>query len=194
MSTYDKIAWLPVCGGVTGLGLVLSYLVMRRRGLSAGLRGAAWSLLPLAAYLTGAIEMFWKMGAAIGDFAKGFVFSDRVWSGIAVAGLSLVLFVVTGGVRHRRVAAGVRGDGSPRVKRGEDSGARTQAVTAAGPLGSALATSATSREPAVTQQAAGAPAKQSSGRRSGGKAVAGGGDGDDDMKDIEDILRRRGIN
>jgi hypothetical protein len=58
MSTYDKIAWLPLCGGVTGLGLILSYLVMRRRGLGSGLRGAAWSLLPLAAYLTGAIQMF----------------------------------------------------------------------------------------------------------------------------------------
>ena len=101
MSTYDKIAWLPLCGGLTGLGLVLSYLVMRRRGLGAGLRGAAWSLLPLAAYLTGAIEMFWKMGVAIGDFAKGFVFSAEVWAGIAVAGLAVVLFVVSGPLRRR---------------------------------------------------------------------------------------------
>src|SRR5215472_8003929 len=102
MSTYDKIAWLPLCGGVTGLGLVLSYLVMRRRGLGAGLRGAAWSLLPLAAYLTGAIEMFWKMGAAVGDFAKGFVFSAQVWAGIAVTGLAVVLFVVSGPMRRRQ--------------------------------------------------------------------------------------------
>ena len=101
MSTYDKIAWLPLCGGLTGLGLVLSYLAMRRRGLGSGLRGAAWSLLPLAAYLTGAIEMFWKMGAAIGDFAKGFVFSAQVWAGIAVAGLAVVLFVVSGPLRRR---------------------------------------------------------------------------------------------
>ena len=100
MSTYDKIAWLPLCGGLTGLGLVLSYIAMRRRGLGAGLRGAAWSLLPLAAYLTGAIEMFWKMGAAIGDFAKGFVFSAQVWAGIAVAGLAVVLFVVSGPLRR----------------------------------------------------------------------------------------------
>ena len=62
MSTYDKIAWLPLCGGLTGLGLVLSYLVMRRRGLKSGMRWAAFSLLPLAAYLTGSIQMFWKMG------------------------------------------------------------------------------------------------------------------------------------
>ena len=81
MSTYDKIAWLPLCGGLTGIGLVLSYLAYRRRGLGSGLRWAAWSLLPIAAYLTGSIEMFWKMGVAIGDFAKGFAFSPRVWSG-----------------------------------------------------------------------------------------------------------------
>ena len=84
MSTYNQIAWLPLCAGLTGLGLVLSYLVMRRRGMGTGLRWAAWSLLPLAAYLTGSIEMFWKMGVAIGDFAKGFVFSPRVWSGICL--------------------------------------------------------------------------------------------------------------
>src|SRR5271170_8258211 len=106
MSTYDKIAWLPLCGGLTGLGLVLSYLVMRRRGIGSGLRGAAWSLLPLAAYLTGSIEMFWKMGVAIGDFAKGFAFSTEVWSGIAVAGLAALLFVVSGPLRRRRVKRG----------------------------------------------------------------------------------------
>src|SRR5580698_7900985 len=106
MSTYDKIWWLPICGGLTGLGLVLSYLVMRRRGLGSGLRGAAWSLLPIAAYLTGSIEMFWKMGVAIGDFATGFVFSPKVWSGIAVAGFSALLFVASGPLRRRRVKRG----------------------------------------------------------------------------------------
>ena len=106
MSTYDKIAWLPLCGGLTGLGLVLSYLAMRRRGIGTGLRWAAWSLLPLAAYLTGSIEMFWKMGVAIGDFAKGFVFSPRVWSGIALAGLAVVLFMVSGPLRRRTVKPG----------------------------------------------------------------------------------------
>ena len=120
MSTYDKIAWLPLCGGVTGLGLILSYLVMRRRGLGSGLRGAAWSLLPLAAYLTGAIQMFWKMGAAIGDFAKGFAFSPEVWSGIILAGLAVVLFTVSGPLRSRR------------VKRGNDTEATGPGTRAAG--------------------------------------------------------------
>jgi hypothetical protein len=49
MSTYNQIAWLPLAGGLTVLGLIGSWLAWRRRGVAAGLRGVAWSLLPLAA-------------------------------------------------------------------------------------------------------------------------------------------------
>src|ERR1022692_1094441 len=104
MSIYSQIAWLPLCGGLTVIGLVGSWLAWRRRGAAAGLRGAAWSLLPLAAYLTGAIEMFWKMGTAVGSFAASFIFSPRVWSGVIVAGASGLLFVVSGGLRRRRAS------------------------------------------------------------------------------------------
>ena len=101
MLTYNQIAWLPLCGGLTALGLVLTWFAFRRRGLRAGLRGVAWSLLPLAAYLTGAIEMLWKMGTAIGDFATSFVFSPEKWVGVAVTGVALVAFVVSGMMRGR---------------------------------------------------------------------------------------------
>jgi hypothetical protein len=47
MSTYNAIAWLPLCAGLTGIGLVASWFAMRKRGLASGLHGAAWSLLPL---------------------------------------------------------------------------------------------------------------------------------------------------
>jgi hypothetical protein len=99
--TYSQIAWLPLAGGLTLLGLIASWLAWRRRGAAAGLRGVAWSLLPLAAYLTGVIELLWRFGSAIASFATSFVFSLRVWSGVAVAGLALVLFVVSGGLRSR---------------------------------------------------------------------------------------------
>ncbi len=109
MSTYNAIAWLPLCAGLTGIGLVASWFAMRRRGLKAGLRGAAWSLLPLAAYLTGSIEMFWKIGTAIGTFATSFVFSMKVWSGVGVAALAAALFVVSAGGRRRKRARKARG-------------------------------------------------------------------------------------
>jgi hypothetical protein len=173
MSTYDKIAWLPLCAGLTGLGLVLSFLVMRRRGLGSGLRWAAWSLLPLAAYLTGAVEMFWKMGAAIGDFAKGFAFSAQVWAGIAVTGLAVVLFVASGPLRRRARRGQDRGQGDGAV------GARTDAT--AGP-GRELAPRTA---PVATTAPAGTPVKARKGKNAA--------DDDDDLGDVEDILRRHGI-
>ena len=177
MSTYDKIAWLPLCGGLTGLGLVLSYLAMRRRGLGTGLRWAAWSLLPMAAYLTGSIEMFWKMGVAVGDFAKGFVFSPKVWSGIALAGLAVVLFVVSGPLRGRR-----------QVKAG---GGGTKSATAAKPSAAlapatGLGTVATTAAPSAAASPLPRRAKPAKG---GGKDAPDDGIGGD----VEDILRRHGI-
>jgi hypothetical protein len=165
MSNYDKIAWLPLCGGLTGLGLILSYLVARRRGLGSGLRVAAIALLPLAAYLTGAVKMLWKMGVAIGDFAAGFVFSTRVWSGIAVAGLAVVLLVISGPLRRRSVS---QAKGKP------------PAAPARGPAGGELATRPVATAPAPAP----APAKARKARKA---------DDDDDLGDVADILRRHGI-
>jgi hypothetical protein len=171
MSTYDKIAWLPLCGGLTGLGLVLSYIALRRRGLGSGLRWAAWSLLPLAAYLTGAIEMFWKMGAAIGDFAKGFAFSAQVWSGIAVAGLAVVLFVASGPLRRRgKQSEGKQSEG----KQSQAVGGKSQGRELA-PRTPTVATTAPDRTAVKARK---------------GKTAA---DDDDDLGDVEDILRRHGI-
>ncbi len=188
MSTYNQIAWLPLCAGLTGLGLVLSWFALRRRGLGAGLFGAAWSLLPLAAYLTGSILMFWRMGVAIGDFAKGFAFSAKVWSGIAVAGLALVLFVVSSGLRRRRKAARKDADAGDALGRTAPGGAGrgTTGRGAAPALGSSAPGGALATVPAAKVPAETAKLPQR-------RKPAGADSGDDDMRDVEEILRRRGI-
>jgi hypothetical protein len=175
MSTYDQIAWLPLCAGLTGLGLVLSYVAMRRRGLGTGLRWAALSLLPLAAYLTGAIEMFWKMGVAVGDFAKGFVFSPKVWAGIALAGVAVVLFMVSGPIRRK-----VKPSQDKRAIGSSSGATRTLPAATGGQL-------ATRPDPTLAADAT-SPAK-ARGKARKGKNPAD----DDDLGDIEDILRRHGI-
>src|SRR5262249_39076856 len=100
--------WLPLAAGLTILGLVLSYLAYRRRGLRPAMMGVAVSLLPIAAYLTGAIEMLWKVGAAIGQFGTSFVFSPEKWAGIGVTGLAIALFLAAGGRQRRRAAREAR--------------------------------------------------------------------------------------
>ncbi|HEX3388629.1 MAG TPA: cellulose synthase [Streptosporangiaceae bacterium] len=111
--TYSQFAWLPLCGGLTLLGLIASWVVWRRRGAAAGLRWAAWSLLPIAAYLTHAVKMLWQIGSAIGNFATSFIFSPQVWAGVAVTGLAIVLFVVSGTLRGRSRKSGADGATRP---------------------------------------------------------------------------------
>lgn len=106
--------------------------------------GTGWSLLPIAGYLAGAIEMLWKVGAAIGQFGTGFVFSPMKWAGIGVTGLAIALFLVAG---H------------------------------AGP--------ATRRDPVPVQR----PAAPMSANGSRNAATPN----DSDIKDIKDILCKRGI-
>jgi hypothetical protein len=140
--TYSQIEWLPITAGLAILGLIVSFFLWRRRGAAAGLRGVAWSLLPVAAYLIGAIELLWRFGSAIASFASSFVFSPRVWAGIIVAIVSVLLFVVSGRLRSRaRRRSG--GQAAPKAA-GAGTGA---AATAAGKPGKAVA--APKRQPAV---------------------------------------------
>ncbi|SFJ37376.1 hypothetical protein SAMN05216275_108159 [Streptosporangium canum] len=173
--SFDQIAWLPLCAGVTGVGLVLSFLLMRRRGVVAGLRGVAWSLLPLAAFLTGALPTLWQIGTAIVGFFAGVVFNPTVWAGVAVTGLSLVLFLVTGVLRGRRTAASAE----PRTSAAGTPAAPGGPMTAGGPV----TAGGGATQPLPQRKAA--PAQKPAPAR---KPAA-----DDDFSDIEDILKRRGI-
>src|SRR6266536_2878760 len=114
MSDFDRVAWFPLCAGLTGLGLVGSWVALRRRGVGAGLRGAAWSLLPLAAYLTGVVALLWRVGTALVDWVGGFVLSPTVWAGVAVTAFAALLFAVSGMLRRRAACrAAAAGPGRP---------------------------------------------------------------------------------
>jgi hypothetical protein len=92
----------PVCLAVTIVGIVLSVLVWRKRGARSGIRGIAWSLLPLAAYLTHALGLVGRIVSAIVQFAASFVFSPGTWLGVILVGVVVVLFLVSGGIPMAR--------------------------------------------------------------------------------------------
>jgi hypothetical protein len=161
MSGYSQFAWLPLCGGLTLVGLILSWVIWRRRGAAAGLLAAAWSLLPIAVYLLGLTELLWRFGTAIASFAGSLVFSFERWIGVAVLGFAVVLFGVSRVLRSRRA-------GQPSKREGKGQRAEPGKPGVSG-----------------TSSKAVAPSSRAAG---GGKAGA-----EDDLSDIEDILRRRGI-
>jgi hypothetical protein len=147
--SVDAATWQALGLVLTLLGLVLSALVWSRRGAARGLRGVAWSLVPLAAGLTGVLRLGWEIGDSVVQWAGRLVFSPTVWLGLLVAVLSAVLFVVSGAMLRRRGPA-----------KGPAKGAAPAASS-----------------PALPRKRSSQPA----------------GSAGDDMADIEEILRKHGI-
>ena len=152
MGSIDDVSWQVLTVLLTGVGLAVSCALWRRRGAAAGLRGVAVSLLPVAALLTGTWRLVWEIGDAIGSWAVRFVFSPVVWLGVAVAGMSAILFAV-GTAMHKRGAGAHEPAGRSHKRRGQ-----------------------------------GEPARASGAGRPVAKAAV-----DDDLAEIEAILKKRGI-
>jgi hypothetical protein len=152
---------LVICLALTAAGLVAAWGRWRRKSPRAGVRMLAWAVLPMAFYLTGLADLAERIGSAFTKFGAAFVFSPKTWLGVVIAGVALLLLLVSGGlpkVPRRKGSKAVKQDGSaPEAAQGKSSG--PQALT--------TGTGRTRKQAAA--------------------------DGDDDMADIEAILRRRGI-
>ncbi|WP_236568130.1 MULTISPECIES: cellulose synthase [unclassified Nocardiopsis] len=162
----ENLTWmtgLVLGGGLTLVGLVISLVVWRARGAASGLRGVAWSLLPLVAGLLGLMNAVWQFSLSVLGILAGLLFNPLVWAGVVLAGVSVVLFVVSGVMRARGVGTRPRG----RAAKADQGGA-----AAPGPAAGSRASQA--------QVGGSAPAK-------------GGADDLSDFSDIEDLLRKRGI-
>lgn len=79
---------------ITLLGLFASWGALKKRGLASGMRGAAWSTLPLALYLTGLTKFFTDL-----------VFSPVKWAGVVLFGVGVVLYMTSGVMIRRKVDA-----------------------------------------------------------------------------------------
>jgi cytochrome c oxidase assembly factor CtaG len=155
MSTWLNVATGTTCTIVTIIGLLLSVWAWRAKGWRSGMRGIAWSLLPVVMYLTGAIRLVGRLGSAIVVFAGNFVFSPKTWLGVILFFVAAALFLATGGI--------------PLVQRGRKRQKRREARQRSGETA------------AAPSQIPAAPAESHLPQP------------DDDLGDVEEILRRRGI-
>ena len=102
----------------------------------------------------GTLEMVVEIAGSVTDWATGLVFDLFTWAGIGLAGLAVVLWVVSGFIRDRQIARG---------------------QAAGGPRSAAAPASRESLPPATPS------------RQKGGSPI------DDELADIEALLRKRGI-
>jgi len=57
----DDVTWAALTLTLTILGAIWTWLSFQRRGLASGLRAAAFTLLPLAAYLTRTLRLITRI-------------------------------------------------------------------------------------------------------------------------------------
>lgn len=143
----DDVTWGALTLTLTLVGAIWTWFAFRNRGLASGVRGAAFTLLPAAAWLTGTMEMVTEIGGSVADWATHLVFSPIVWAGVVLTGLSVVLFGVSGAMGERGLGTGSR-QARPALGRGRGDSRRD---------------------------------------RKGAPAI------DDDLADIEALLKKRGI-
>jgi hypothetical protein len=117
----EGITWAALTAALTVAGAIWTWIAFRRRGAANGLRALGFTLLPAAAWLTGTLEMVVEIAGSVTDWATGLVFDLFTWAGIGLAGLSVVLWVVSGFIRDRQLARGQAAGGSgPRKDRAPD--------------------------------------------------------------------------
>jgi hypothetical protein len=98
----DDAAWLALTAVLTVLGALWTVRQGRKHGSAAAVRGVAITLLPAALLLTGTLRLGTRIVDAVVDWATSLVFNPLLWFGVGLAGLSVVLFGVSGAMAARR--------------------------------------------------------------------------------------------
>jgi hypothetical protein len=149
----DDATWAALSLVLTLMGGGWTWYAFRNRGITAGIRGAALTLLPPAAYLTGTLEAGVRIVDVVADWGAGLVFSPSVWFGMVLLGISVTLFFLANLLGSRG-----KGGAEPEAEKRADRKKKDRPAELAQP-----------------------PAGR-------GKPVI-----DDDLAEIEAILKKRGI-
>ena len=151
----DGTTWAALTAALTVAGAIWTWIAFQRRGAANGLRALGFTLLPAAAWLTGTLEMVVEIAGSVTDWATSLVFNVMTWTGVGLAGLAMLLLVVSGFIRDRQLARAQAAGGTPATTDARPTGRRELPPTSA--------------------------------RTKGGSPI------DDEMADIEALLRKRGI-
>ena len=168
MPAVDTVL-LPLCVGLTLLGIIATGIAWRRGNKGRVLQGVALALAPVALYFSGLLRLIWNGVVAVGTWASRVIFSPAVWFGLSLLALCLVLWVVGSLVARRFPSA------AQKKKKAAVAERTTPAVAGAG-SGSRPASGVATR-----------------GKAGQGKTQPAKPPVDDDMAEIEALLKSRGI-
>ncbi|HEY3530353.1 MAG TPA: hypothetical protein VGK78_14500 [Nocardioides sp.] len=87
----NDVSWGALALALTALGGIYTWWALRHRGFAAAVRAAGITLLPIAAWMTGLLQVFGTVTNAFARFFVHLVFSPVVWLGVIVFVVAFVL-------------------------------------------------------------------------------------------------------
>ena len=88
------MSWGALALSLTVLGGIYTWWALRHRGMTAAVRAAGITLLPLAAWMTGLLSVFGDVVDTFSNWFAHLIFSPKVWLGMIIF---FVAFVMIGG-------------------------------------------------------------------------------------------------
>jgi hypothetical protein len=108
----NDVSWGALALALTTLGGIYTWWALRHRGFARAVRAAGITLLPLAAWMTGLLQVFGTVTHAFVHFFARLVFSPFVWLGV-------IVFIVAGAlIGASNVLARREHPGTPAEKEG----------------------------------------------------------------------------
>jgi heme exporter protein D len=101
----NDVSWGALALALTALGGIYTWWALRHRGFAAAVRAAGVTLLPMAAWMTGLLQVFGTVTNAFAHFFARLVFSPVVWLGVVVFVVAFVLIGASNVLTRRETSA-----------------------------------------------------------------------------------------
>jgi hypothetical protein len=97
----NDVSWGALALALTALGGIYTWWALRHRGFASAVRAAGITLLPIAAWMTGLLQVFGTVTNAFVHFFTRLVFSPFVWLGVVVFVVAFVLIGASNALARR---------------------------------------------------------------------------------------------
>jgi hypothetical protein len=100
----NDVSWGALALSLSVLGGIYTWWALRHRGVTAAVRATGLTLLPLAAWMTGLLQVFGDISDSLAHWLTRLVFSPSVWLGMIIGFVAVVLIGGANAVTRRMPA------------------------------------------------------------------------------------------
>ncbi len=123
----NDVSWGALALSLSVVGGIYTWWALRHRGMTAAVRAAGITLLPIAAWMTGLLSVFGDVFDTFSNWFAHLIFSPKVWLGMIIFVVAFVMIGAANAVSRRVNPKPAKIEKSPKAS------SKTKAVQATSP-------------------------------------------------------------